>query len=250
MWNSLRQLFTGKEESIASFASLEVDMHSHLLPGLDDGAATLNDSIQLLLELERLGFRKLCMTPHIMGDFYKNTSEMIWEKLALLQAEAKNRGIGVELTCAAEYFLDEWFLDKLADGRQLLTFGGDRKFVLLETSYMNEPALLHEVIFAVHAAGYKVVLAHPERYTYFYGRMDDLLALREMGVLFQLNTNSINGYYSKPAREVAKVLIQKGAVEFLGTDTHSLRHIKALERTLADPLLAQAMKLPLLNSSL
>lgn len=225
-------------------------MHSHLLPGLDDGAASLEDSLQLLSELHRLGFRKLCMTPHIMGDFYKNTPESVHEKLHLLQEAAKERGFQTELSCAAEYYLDEWFLDKLENGQELLTFGREKKYLLIETSYINEPAILRQAIFAIQSVGCVAVLAHPERYTYFYGRLDDLLALRELGVLFQLNTNSLSGYYSKPAREVAKQLIQRGAVEFLGTDTHSLRHVRALERTLADPLLKQALKLPLLNSSL
>ncbi|MFC6996115.1 tyrosine-protein phosphatase [Rufibacter roseus] len=250
MWNSLRQLFGRKEESLSSYATLEVDMHSHLLPGLDDGAANLDDSLLLLKELQRLGFRKLCMTPHIMGDFYKNTPESIREKLHLLQAAATEHEIEVELSCAAEYYLDEWFVEKLEEGQELLTFGGERRYLLLETSYMNEPAFLQQAIFGLQAAGYTVVLAHPERYTYFYGRLDNLMALRELGVLFQLNTNSLSGYYSKTAQEVAKHLIQRKAVEFLGTDTHSMRHTRALERTLAEPLLNQALQLPLLNPTL
>jgi len=250
MLDFLRQLFKTKEAPVASYAALEVDMHSHLLPGLDDGAETLEDSLRLLSELTRLGFRKLCMTPHIMGDFYKNTPETIRAKLQLLQAAAKQSGIDTELTCAAEYYLDEWFLEKLEQGQELLAFGGEKKYLLIEVSYMNEPAHLKAAVFAVQAAGYTFVLAHPERYTYYYGRIEALLALRETGVLFQVNTNSFSGYYSKPAREMAKQLIQRGAVEFLGTDTHSVKHINALKRTLAEPLLVQALKLPLLNSSL
>ncbi|WP_241499021.1 tyrosine-protein phosphatase [Rufibacter ruber] len=225
-------------------------MHSHLLPGLDDGAATLEDSLQLLEVLQRLGFKKLCMTPHIMGDFYRNTPSGVREKLNLLKEATAARGLPLELSCAAEYYLDEWFLEKLEGPEDLLSFGGDRKFLLIETSYINEPAQLRQHVFAIQAAGYTPVLAHPERYTYFYGRLDELLSLRDVGVLFQINTNSISGYYSKGAREVAKQLIQRQAVEFLGTDTHSMRHTRVLERTLAEPLLAQALKLPLLNSTL
>ncbi|WP_242693131.1 tyrosine-protein phosphatase [Sabulibacter ruber] len=225
-------------------------MHSHLLPGLDDGAATLEDSIQLLEALQGLGFKKLCMTPHIMGDFYKNTPEGIRSKLQQLQKEATSRGIEVELSCAAEYYLDEWFMSKIEKGEELLSFGGDRKFLLIETSYMNEPAHLRQAIFAVQAAGYTPVLAHPERYTYFYGKFDSLMSLRETGILFQINTNSLAGYYSKPAKEVARKLISQKAVEFLGTDTHSMKHVKVLERVVNEPLFQEALRLPLLNTSL
>ncbi|WP_245652198.1 tyrosine-protein phosphatase [Rufibacter tibetensis] len=225
-------------------------MHSHLLSGLDDGATTIEDSMELLEALYGMGFKKLCMTPHIMGDFYKNTPASIRAKLKELQEVAASRGIEIELSCAAEYYIDEWFFSKVQNGEELLSFGGDRKFLLIETSYMNEPAHLRQVIFAVQAAGYTPVLAHPERYTYFYNRIDALLSLRETGVLFQVNTNSLTGYYSKQAKEVARQLIQKKAVEFLGTDTHSMKHIKVLERVVAEPLFQEAMKLPLLNSSL
>ncbi|WP_255896999.1 tyrosine-protein phosphatase [Rufibacter sediminis] len=225
-------------------------MHSHLLPGLDDGAATLEDAMQLLEALYQLGFRKLCMTPHIMGDFYKNTPAAIREKLYVLQEATAARGLDIELSCAAEYYIDEWFFAKLQAGEELLTFGGERKFLLIETSYMNEPPHLRQVIFAAQAAGYTPVLAHPERYTYFYGRIEALLSLRETGILFQVNTNSLAGYYSSQAKEVARQLIKKKMVEFLGTDTHAMKHIRVLERVVQEPLFQEAMKLPLLNASL
>ncbi|WP_210486655.1 tyrosine-protein phosphatase [Rufibacter aurantiacus] len=250
MWGNLRKLWGKSETATSSFADLFADMHSHLLPGLDDGATTLDDSLQLLEGLSALGFKKLCMTPHIMGDFYKNTPETIRAKLQELQEAANARGFEIALSCAAEYYLDEWFSAKLEKGEELLTFGGDRKFLLVETSYMNEPSHLRQVIFATQAAGYTPVLAHPERYTYFYGRMEALLSLRETGVLFQINTNSLTGYYSKQAKEVARQLIKRKAVEFLGTDTHSEKHIRVLERVVNEPLFQEAMKLPLLNTTL
>ncbi|RNI26177.1 tyrosine-protein phosphatase [Rufibacter latericius] len=250
MWGSLRKLW-GKDESVAfTFAALRADMHSHLLPGLDDGAETLEDSMQLLEGLYALGFRKLCMTPHVMGDFYKNTPTAIREKLKDLQEAVALRGIKIELSCAAEYYLDEWFFAKVQAGEELLTFGGDRRFLLIETSYMNEPAHLRQVIFATQAAGYTPVLAHPERYAYFYGRIEALFSLRETGVLFQINLNSLAGYYSKQAKEVARQLIKRKAVEFLGTDTHSMKHIKVLERVVKESLFQEALRLPLLNASL
>ena len=228
-------------------------MHSHLLPGLDDGAETVEHSLDLLRALRELGFRKLIMTPHIMGDFYKNTPESIRAALEQLRAAAAAAGLGdVELDCAAEYYLDEFLGHKLADGTEMLTFGGDKRYLLFETSYMNEPLNLFETIFELKAQGYRPVLAHPERYTYLYGRFGEIEKLRQdHGVLMQVNLNSLAGYYSPAAKKVAEQLVDGGLVDFVGTDTHHLRHTDTLlRRTLSQPHMAKLRQLPLLNNTL
>jgi len=235
------------------FAQLGTDMHSHLLPGLDDGAETLAHSLDLLRELRTLGFRKLVMTPHIMGDFYKNTPEGIRAALHTLTQAAAEAGLDdVALECAAEYYLDEWLGRKLADGHELLSFGGDKRYLLFETSYMNEPFNLQATIFELKAANYRPVLAHPERYVYFYGRFAEIEKLRqEYGVLLQLNLNSLAGYYSPAARQVAEKMIDAGLVDFVGTDTHHLRHTEALAtKTLKSAYFRKLLALPLLNNTL
>ncbi len=228
-------------------------MHSHLLPGLDDGAETVAHSLDLLRELRALGFTKLVMTPHIMGDFYKNTPEGVRAALATLRAAAAEAGLAdVTLECAAEYYLDEWLGRKLADGTELLTFGGEQRYLLIETSYLNEPLNLTGTIFDLQAAGYRVVLAHPERYVYFYNRFTEIEKLRQdYGVLLQLNLNSLAGYYSPGARHVAEKLIDGGLVDFVGTDTHHLRHTAALaSKTVKSAYFRKLMALPLLNKTL
>ena len=228
-------------------------MHSHLLPGLDDGAETIEHSLELLQALRALGYRKLVITPHIMGDFYKNTPEGIRAALQLLREAAAGAGLGdVELECAAEYYLDEFLGRKLADGTEMLTFGGDKRYLLFETSYMNEPLNLFDIIFELKAQGYTPVLAHPERYTYFYGRFAEIERLRrDYGVLLQVNLNSLAGYYSPAAKKVAEQLIDGGLVDFVGTDTHHLRHTDTLlRRTLPLPHLEKLLQLPLLNNTL
>ena len=251
-----QRLFGGSattRAAVPTLAWLGADMHSHLLPGLDDGAETVEHSLDLLRALRELGFRKLIMTPHIMGDFYKNTPEGIRAALEQLRIAAAAAGLGdVELDCAAEYYLDEFLGHKLADGTEMLTFGGDKRYLLFETSYMNEPLNLFDTIFELKAQGYRPVLAHPERYTYLYGRFAEIEKLRQdHGVLLQVNLNSLAGYYSPAAKKVAEQLIDGGLVDFVGTDTHHLRHTDTLlRRTLPQPHMAKLLQLPLLNNTL
>ncbi len=231
-----------------SLQAIGVDMHSHVLPGLDDGADNLERSLELVRALQAIGYRKLIMTPHIMSDFYRNTPEGIRERLQLLHKAIAAAGIAMELECAAEYYLDEGLLEKLEKGEELLTFGD--KYLLFETSFLSEPMNLREVIFLMRAKGYQPVLAHPERYTYFYGKYDELATLHETGVLFQPNLNSLAGYYSAGAKDIAEKLIDAGLVDFLGTDTHSLRHTDSLQKVLSSKYLSKALALPIRNSQL
>ncbi len=231
-----------------SLGELGVDMHSHILPGIDDGSDSLERSLELVRAMKELGYRKLIMTPHVMSDFYKNTPEIIREKLQLLRQAVAEAGIDMELDCAAEYYLDEGFLEKLENNQELLTFGD--KYLLFETSFLNEPLNLREAIFTMRSKGYQPVLAHPERYTYFYGKYEELVALRELGVMFQPNLNSLAGYYSPGAREVAERLIEQGFVEFLGSDAHGLKHTHTLQKVLSTKHLVKALALPLRNRQL
>ena len=256
MVSFLRKLFGGAASAPlvneSYLAELGADMHSHLLPGLDDGAETLAQSVALLGAMRDLGYRKLILTPHIMGDFYKNSPATIQPALVQLRAAAVTAGLGdVQLECAAEYYLDEWLGGKLESGEELLSFGGDKRYLLLETSYMNEPFNFHDIIFRLKALGYQPVLAHPERYTYFYGRFSDLQKIHENGVLFQLNLNSLAGYYSTGAQRVAEKLIDARLVDFVGTDAHNLKHTDVLRtKVLATEYLRKVLALPLLNKSL
>ncbi|GAB3233635.1 capsular polysaccharide biosynthesis protein [Hymenobacter seoulensis] len=235
-----------------TLAPLGVDMHSHLLPGLDDGAETVEQSVELLRQLQELGYHKLVMTPHIMGDFYRNTPAQIKEALEVLKRAALAAGItGMTLECAAEYYLDEWFAEKMNSGEELLSFGGDQRYVLFETSYINEPFNFQETVFNLKASGYQPVLAHPERYTYLYGRFEELIRIREEGVLLQVNLNSLVGYYSSGAKRVAEKLVDAGMVDMVGTDAHNVKHLDNIRtKVLANPYLPKVLALPLLNNTL
>lgn len=256
MVSLLQRWFGSKPDSAESvaegFSILETDMHSHLLPGLDDGAETVEQSVELLRGLRALGYRKLVMTPHIMGDFYKNTPEGIKTALSAVRHAATAAGLAdITLECAAEYYLDEWFGQRLDREDELLTFGGTKRYLLFETSYINEPFNLAETVFRLQSMGYQPVLAHPERYTYFYGRFDDLKKIRENGALLQLNLNSLAGYYSSGAKRVAEKLIDAQMVDMVGTDAHNIKHVNILrDKALSMEYMRKLLELPLLNKAL
>jgi protein-tyrosine phosphatase len=227
---------------------LYVDMHSHLLAGLDDGSESLEDSILLIKEFASLGYKKLITTPHIMGDFFKNTPEMIHAKLKELKKAVADERIDIQIEAAAEYYLDEWFLSRLKNPETLLCFGN--KYLLFETSYINESALLNETIFQIKSMGLIPVLAHPERYIYLYPDFNKCREIYNKGVLFQININSLSGYYSKASQDFAMKLIDNEMVSFVGSDCHGIRHIEALKKSRKTKYYIKALELNLFNNSL
>ena len=205
---------------------LGADMHSHLIPGIDDGSKTMEESLSLLQRLETLGLKKVITTPHIMSEYYRNTPEIIKLGLEDLQKAAREAGIQLEIQAAAEYYMDEIFLEKVKNEEELLTFGDN--YILVETGFINKPQMLLEIIFHLEMAGYKPVYAHPERYQYLLGDKKLLEDLLERKLIFQVNLLSLTGFYSKPVKDFAEMLLERGAVSFLGTDCHNPRYLDML----------------------
>jgi protein-tyrosine phosphatase len=205
---------------------LGADMHSHLIPGIDDGSKTMDESILLLQRLEEFGLRKVITTPHIMSEYYRNTPEIIGLGLEDLRRAATQAGIGLEIQAAAEYYMDEIFLEKVQSGEELLTFGDN--YILVETGFINKPQMLLDIIFHLEMAGYKPVLAHPERYQYLLIDKKLQEELIERKLIFQVNLLSLTGFYSKPVKDFGEMLIESGAVSFLGTDCHNPRYLDML----------------------
>ncbi|MGB3617417.1 MAG: CpsB/CapC family capsule biosynthesis tyrosine phosphatase [Catalinimonas sp.] len=225
------------------------DLHSHLLPGIDDGAADLNESVAMIRRFGELGFTKLITTPHIMPGYYDNDREIILGKRDEVREALAAAGIAVQLEAAAEYYLDEAFLHRLDAGEPLLTFGGNH--VLIETSFMVSPTRFEEIVFQLKSAGYQPVLAHPERYLYTGGDFGFAERLIASGLLMQVNLLSLRGYYSPAARRYARGLIDRGWVHMLGSDCHKMRHLEELRKVLkGDRYFNQALALPLLNFAL
>ena len=198
-----------------------VDIHSHLLPGIDDGAVTIDDTILLLTELKKLGVTQSITTPHIHSNVWKNTKESIEQKY--LQTVV-NLDEQVPLRFAAEYMIDPNF-EKLFQNDSLLTLKDN--YVLIEISYINAPIQLYDILFELQIAGYKPVLAHPERYPYYYSNLQAYTKLKNAGCLFQLNLLSTVGYYGVDVAKSCELLLKKGLIDFVGSDVHHNKHIES-----------------------
>ena len=223
-----------KNQLPGSYSSLGVDLHSHLIPGIDDGVRTVEESLTLIRRLAALGFRKIYTTPHVMADHYPNTRERILEgrDLVLEGLKGIEGGLeGIEFGAAAEYFLDERFEEILENG-DLLTLPGDR--VLVEMAGVAPASNLHDLLFRIQTKGYKPVLAHPERYPYYWRDFSAAERLKEYGCEFQLNLLSLTGHYGSIVREQAFKLLKKGLIDFLATDMHHEQHADKLEAALQD----------------
>jgi protein-tyrosine phosphatase len=227
---------------------LGCDIHSHLVPNIDDGSKGLEDSLNMISKLHQLGYKKIITTPHIMGDAYRNTPEIIFEGLEPVKRALKENNIPVDISAAAEYYLDFDFEHKL-NNEKLLTFGNN--YLLFEVSYLNPPDNLYHVIFKMQTLGYKPVLAHPERYNFWHSEFDTYESFIDKGVLLQLNINSLTGYYSLGTKKIAERMIDKNMISFLGTDCHHTGHIGLLNEAIYEPHLQLLMESgKLLNTSL
>ena len=204
-----------------------IDIHSHLLPGIDDGAASIEDTMNLINGLEEIGFKKFITTPHIMSDVWTNTPTLINEKLSSTISELKVPNIDNRLKAAAEYMIDSEFND-LFKTKSLLTLKDN--YVLVEISYLNPPIQLYDILFELQVSGYQPVLAHPERYNFYHNSLDEYKKLNNAGCLFQLNMLSTTGYYGERVAKAADLLLQNGLISFIGSDVHHNRHLEYMHK--------------------
>ena len=213
---------------------LQTDLHSHLIPGIDDGAQEISDSIELITGMVQLGYKKLITTPHVLWEVYPNTTEIITRGLDGLKSAVKDAAIPVEIHAAAEYFMDEHFSDQLEKKVPLLPISGN--MVLVEFSMITAPMDLKDMLFEMQLQNYQPLIAHPERYAYLTNRRAVYDELKDNGCLFQLNLLSLTGYYGSTVQELAEYLIKKNYYDFAGTDLHGTRHLAALQKLSASPL--------------
>lgn len=221
-------------------------MHSHLLPGIDDGVKSPEEAFEVIAQLMELGYKKLVTTPHVMTDYFGNTTESVEAAYRAFLPAVKARYPALHFEAAAEYYLDDTLITLTSERKPLLTFGD--KLLLFETNMISEPLQLKEFIFSVTLQGYKPVLAHPERYQYM--TLEKAEDLRNRGVRLQLNLLSLIGHYGPPVQRLAEKLITRGWVDLLGTDCHNLDHARLLRAAMRTTAYRKALDLPLLNHAL
>lgn len=241
----------GKREKVlppADLSLLKTDVHSHFIPGIDDGAKTIDDSLELIGEMEKLGYTKVITTPHIMSDYYRNTPEIILGGLDLVRNALAKSGSKMQIEAAAEYYIDFDFQEKIKEKR-LLTFGDN--YVLFEMPFIGEPQILNTVIFDMQMAGYKPVLAHVERYQFWHTDFEKIQSMKDKGVLLQLNINSLSGYYSPQVKKIAEKMIDENMFDLLGSDCHHTGHIQLMQKAITMPYFHKIMNYPgLINQKL
>ena len=243
-----KNLFKSKnKQPNFDLAALAVDMHSHLIPGIDDGAANMDESIALLAKFDQLGYKKVITTPHVKNEVYPNTAEIILNGLNEVRKEAFSRGLSIQIEAAAEYFFDETLIANIQQ-RNILVFGDN--FVLVEYSFNTPPVFDDVLFFEMQTANYKPILAHFERYPYYHGSLDKLTELRNKGVDIQLNLNSLCGHYGPAVKKQSERMIDAKMVDFVATDCHRMQHLTSIEQHVNLPYFQKLGQLPLKNKLL
>lgn len=196
-----------------------IDLHSHILPGLDDGAEDLDSALEMVIQLRDAGFRTLVATPHVIVERDFLTVDGIMESSRLLQRELKEQGVEIDILAGAENYIFPEMARYVADGK-LMTLGNAGKYLLLELPLLEVPVYTEQVFFELQLQGVTPVLAHPERYAALYRDPDRILAWAEQGVLYQLDLRSVQGRYGSDAHAMAMRMLESGLIHFLGSDVH------------------------------
>ncbi len=205
-----------------------VDIHSHLLPGIDDGTKTIYQSAYILEQFERLGIKKAITTPHVISEVWPNSSQIIINTLDELQKALPVLGINVvEIQAGAEYMMDDLFFQRVKD-KDILPMHDN--YILVEMSSFGPPMNLNEILFEIKLAGYVPVLAHPERYIFYENDLKKFEDLKELGFLFQLNLLSLSSFYGDKIKSFAQKMLQQNYFDFVGSDIHNYHQLDVLEQ--------------------
>ncbi len=218
------------KKSASESISFRTDLHSHLIPSIDDGVKSIEEAIEIILGLQEIGIKKIITTPHIMSHRYANTKQNIQEAYEKLVAELNNQKIDIDLQVASEYYYDEHFLE-LIDQKQLMTFGDNH--ILFELSYYTSPLGLEQTVHKLIENGYKPILAHPERYKFYYSK-EQYHRLKDMGLLLQINANSYAAFYGKSVKKAVEIVLKEGLVDFVGSDIHSHKYLDSYSQVVSD----------------
>lgn len=226
----------------------ETDLHSHLIPGIDDGVKTPEESLSILRTMRDMGFKKWITTPHIFTDYYRNDAEKIKNGISALKDFFAAKGESFDISAAAEYYLDEHLIQLLQQDKEILAVAD--RFLLFETNLFSISPFFNNMIFEAGKRNLIPIMAHPERYDYLVNNKEILFSLREKGVLFQVNLLSFVDYYSVSAKKLARWMVDNDLVDSVGTDLHNPRQLLALQEIMSDRYVRKLIDRPLLNLNL
>jgi tyrosine-protein phosphatase YwqE len=215
-----------QKKSYFNYSEIAVDFHSHLIPNVDDGSKSIEETLEILQFLKKIGYQKIITTPHIMSDGFDNNSKGLKESYIKIKEQCEAI---IPFELAAEYYIDESF-EKLIENDDILSFGD--KYVLIETSMNYEFPIFKECIFKLLNKGYNPILAHPERYSFIYNERNALKiyeSLSDLGIYFQLNLFSLLGIYNEKVKKTAEMLIEKNLIDFVSSDIHSSKQLHYFE---------------------
>lgn len=220
------QIFSKKKYLVDELKGF-VDIHNHLLPGIDDGAKSVEDSLAMIREFRELGVNHFIATPHIMSNYYPNTPETINAALENLRSGLITQGMdSISIEAAAEHMIDENLTDLLEKEKVMPL---EKHYLLVEMSYLQPPIHFDEVIVKIAGKRYYPILAHPERYAFLHSRFGKYKKFKEQGIFFQMNLLSLGEYYGKEVPKIAMKLLEEGMIDFVGSDIHNLSQLKALK---------------------
>ncbi|WP_223833923.1 tyrosine-protein phosphatase [Spirosoma profusum] len=248
IWERFVSPFKGTSQPTDGSCFWSVDIHSHLLPGLDDGVKDTEQALACLTQLSEWGIQKIITTPHVSGDWYPNSSDSIRQMRATLQSLIDEHQLPLSIDVAAEYLIDDFFFD-LLQADDLLTFG-DKRYLLIEAGWAWGPNNFLDLIFRIQTQGYTPILAHPERYKYYHDDKRILHQLHKNDCLFQLNWMSLVGRYGADIQKQARYLLQEDLIDFIGSDLHHPRDLKDMARLFSSDDIKLLQQQTLLNDTL
>lgn len=220
--------FKSKKGKQVDMSQISTDMHSHILPGIDDGAQNVEDSLRLIRGLKSFGFKDFMFSPHVLGDYYPNTKATIEKSFGTLDYHLNINKMDCSRSATAEYFYDGHLVE-LLEKEEIRTLGSTTYF-LFELSFRQKPQLLNEFIYNAQMKGYKPILAHPERYSYM--TIDMLNELKNRGVSMQLDLMALTNNYGKSVRKLGEKITNNKLYDFVGTDIHHMGHLQVIEEAL------------------
>jgi len=239
--------FFSKKTYLVDELSGFIDIHNHILPAIDDGAKSVDDSLTLIKGFREFGIQEFIATPHIMHNYYENTPTTITGALNSLKKELeKNTELKADIRASAEHMIDGNFETILENG-SIMTLGKDH--LLVEMSYLQPPINFDQAIKAITNKWLFPVLAHPERYGFLHNRPKKYAEFKNQNILFQMNLLSLGGYYGKEVNKMAIKLLENGMIDFLGSDVHNLNQLKEIKNVNLNKKHLNLIK-PLINKTI